>query len=109
MSGDPSPWQWMTYLVGVRVAPPAHRPALRRFLDDADDSRRGLVLALPNALVLVVVALGFLAFGDGISFVILGACAALALALGWFAPPITERRAAFLRRRHQLASPATDV
>jgi Flp pilus assembly protein TadB len=90
--GDPSWVHKLLYLGGKR-APHEHRPWITDVLDTVETRKLGVLLALPNALIVCCVALVALLLGDGLLAALLVGTALLVLVSGAGLPGVTRRRA----------------
>ena len=95
---SPSFVQQLLYFGGVK-APEAHRPWITQTL--ATPSRKlAVLLALPNACIVLVAAIVVMLVNGGIgSGLIMAAAAPLVVLVSVLVPSITRRRIAFVRRR----------
>lgn len=102
---DPSSWQKLVYLSGVKAAPDAHTQWLSDTLAMPDRTRLGLLLAAPNAAMVATAGLITLLFlGDPVGLFLLPA-AVLVLIAGAALTPFTRRRAEKVAARNGLAPP----
>ncbi len=102
---SPSAWQKFLYLSGMKAAPDEHRDWIGDAVATPDPRRLGLLLALPNALMLSVAGtIMLLAFGDLLGLVFLAA-SVVAFAIGAGVPSLTYRRAQKIAAKNGLPSP----
>lgn len=98
----PSPVSKVLYLGGFKRAEPDHRGWLQGVLSAGDDRRRGLLLAMPNAIVMVIAAVLTLALlGDALGLIFLAGALGV-LAAGAYVPAISRRRAEQVARKNDL-------
>lgn len=97
----PSTAQKILYLSGKRASP-EHRDWLTGMLRNTDPGKLGVLLALPNAVVVAVAGLLSLAIGEGGIAVFLLVASPVVLLGGALIPAITRRRAGRLKRRNRL-------
>jgi hypothetical protein len=98
----PSPVQKLLYLSG-RAAPNEHRGWIHGVLRMQSPRRLGMLLALPNALILIVVAVVSILLGDKRGLAIFVAGAALVMITGALVPALSRARSAKLASKNGLA------
>lgn len=107
MSGDacevdrPNPFQKLLYLCGVR-APEAHRAWVEGVVAGSG-TWRNLLLALPNALIILGVGILSLATGDRVLGTMMLVGSVAVLAVGAVFESLAQRRARWLAARHRAA------
>lgn len=97
---DPTHVQKLLYLGGKRVSNEEHREWLMGILDGQDQRKLGALLALPNALVMMIFALLSFAIGDLSYGIFLIAGATVVLITGASIPFLIRGRTKNLTRRN---------
>jgi hypothetical protein len=102
----PTPWQMMVLLAGIGRVRDEHRAWLTGVLARTSEPKVRLLLALPNALMLLAAAgLWLVLFGDAIGGLIFLGAAALVLVVALLVPPIARGRARRLAARNSIPPP----
>ncbi|MGI9624134.1 MAG: hypothetical protein ACR2PK_14965 [Acidimicrobiales bacterium] len=96
------PWfKKALYLSGIR-APDEYRPWVAGVISDMDPRRRGLILAIPNGVMIAAVGFLSLAVGDPLFGVFLLFMAVVIVAAGYVSTAIETRRTNWLAKRNAI-------
>jgi hypothetical protein len=98
---EPSAFRKILYLGGKKAAA-EHRPWLERVLGTTPPAKLGVLLGLPNALIMLVAAAFSILIGDSTFAVVWAIGAAVMLVGGVALPGMTRRRASRIAGKNDI-------